>query len=782
MVFWKTMFRHFRLHSTYTALSLGGLVIGLTTTLLIFLWTFDELSYDRHHPDNARVFQVMLNAKEADGHIETIEETPHLLAEYLKSEVPEVEVVCRTGYWERLLISNGDKAAYFDGRFADPTFVSVFNMKLLSGDAASPLPDNHSIILARTTANLLFENGDALGKTVKINEDMEVKVSGIFEDHPRTSSLSEEFLMPIYYHLHEKEDSWRNTNVATYVKLREADAAPKVTETIKDKINQELKSGETSLFLFAITDWRLHYRFVDGKISGGRIEYVIAFSLVAVFILIMACINYMNLATARAAMRAKEIGVRKMSGATHKTLVRQFLAESLTITFAASAITLLVVYLVMPLFRAMTGKPLSFDLFDPVMLSGLLIISMIAGLLAGSYPAFVLASLKPSAVLKGNLYEGLTGASLRKGLVIFQFSLSLILICAAVVIQQQIEFLRTRDLGFDQKNILYIQPGPTSDLSTEAFRAEALRNPHVQYVVEGAASPMEINGYGPAEWNGKSGAEEVLFNGASCDYDYLPALGFKFVKGRNFSRDYASDSSGYVITQRAAEIMGFDDPIGQRITFEEPGTIIGVIEDFNNANIQETTAPVIFYLGNKETFGRWKRIFVRYEPGSLTEVMEHLKAVHEKLQPGIPPEFGFLDRDFESQFRSENLLGRLATAFTVIAVSIACLGLFGLTLFSTQRRTKEIGVRKVLGATIPGLVMMFCKDFSRPVMLSIVVAVPVAYWLMEQFLQRYPLHLKMPWASFAITSVALLGLALLTVSYQSLRAARQNPVEALKTE
>ena len=778
--FLKTTFRHLQRHTTYTVLSLSGLVIGLVTSLLIFMWIVDEWSYDKQHPENDRVFRVMYHERQANGEVLTLEETPSLLADYLKREIPEVEKVSRAGFWERKLLSLGSKAVYFDGRFADAEFVSVFNLNLLAGDPKNLIPDNRSIIVSRRIAETFFPTGDALGKFIQVDRKDEMKITGIYENHSRLSSLGEEFLLPISVYL--GTPAWDNLDVGTYVKLKRADADAAVNEKIYDKINQERNISQTSLSMFRLTDWRLHWRFIDGKASGGRIEIVIAFGIIAAFILAMACINYMNLATARAAMRAKEIGVRKMSGATRRILVRQFLGESLVISFSAGLLSLLGIYLILPLFCALTGKELTFALFDSVLLTAVFTFSLISGLLAGSYPAFVLASLKPSTVLKGNLLEGLTGAVLRKYLVIFQFSLSLILIVAAVVIQQQVDFLRSRDLGFDQKNVLYIEPWQDSNLSVDVFRTEALRHPGIKYVVEGAASPMEINGVGTAEVPARGGNQQVVVNGATCDYDYLPALGFTFVAGRNFSRDHASDSNAFVITEKAVDMIGFENPIGQRITFGKTGTIIGIIRDFHNADIHETAAPVIFFLGDKESFGYWRRLFIGYQPGQLNEVRDYLKAVYEKLEPGLPLEFGFLDRDFDSQFRSDNLLGSLAIWFTVIAVAIACLGLFGLTLFNTQRRTKEIGVRKVLGASVANLVFMLCKDFSRPVIISITIAVPVAYLLLGQFLQRYPLHMDLPWMSFAVTSVALLAIALLTVSYQSLRAARQNPVEALKTE
>ncbi len=780
LAFLKTTFRHLQRHTMYTFLSLSGLVIGLVTSLLIFMWIVDELSYDKQHPDNDRVFRVMYHERQANGEVLTLEETPSLLADYLKHEIPEVEKVSRAGFWERKLLSLGNTAAYFDGRFADAEFVSVFNLTLLAGDPKNLIPDNRSIIVSRRIAKTFFPNGDALGKFIQVDRKEEMKITGIYENHSRLSSLGEEFLLPISVYL--GTPAWDNLDVGTYVKLKRADADAAVTEKIYDKINQERNISQTSLSMFRLTDWRLHWRFKDGKISGGRIDIVIAFGIIAAFILAMACINYMNLATARAAMRAKEIGVRKMSGATRRILVRQFLGESLVISFSAGLVSLLGIYLLLPLFSALTGKELTFVLFDAVFLTGAFTFSLISGLLAGSYPAFVLASLKPSTVLKGNLHEGLTGAVLRKYLVIFQFSLSLILIVSAVVIQQQVNFLRSRDLGFDQKNVLYIEPGQDSNLSVDVFRAEALRRPGIKYVVEGAANPMEINGVGTAVVPARGGNEQVVVNGATCDYDYLPALGFTFVSGRNFSRDHASDSNAFVITEKAADMIGFENPIGQSITYGKTGTIIGVIRDFQNAEIHETAAPVIFFLGDKESFGYWRRLFIGYRPGQLNEVRDYLKAVYEKLEPGLPLEFGFLDRDFDSQFRSDKLLGSLAIWFTVIAVAIACLGLFGLTLFNTQRRTKEIGVRKVIGASVANLVFMLCKDFSRPVIISITIAVPVAYLLLGQFLQRYPLHMDLPWMSFAVTSVALLAIALLTVSYQSFRAARQNPVEALKTE
>ncbi|HRG78426.1 MAG TPA: ABC transporter permease [Cyclobacteriaceae bacterium] len=777
-----TAIRHFARHQVYSTISLGGLVIGITAAMLLFIWVIDELDYDRYHPDNDRVFMVLREKKLPDGQLITGETTPAPLADYLKSEIPEIESICRVGFGQRVLVANGNKSINADGTFAESSYFDVFNIPVLIGNRTNLLPDNNSIVISEKLAKTLFDDSAILGKTILVNNQMEFRITGVFADHPTNSSLSSEYVLPFEYHAQQELSTWDDSNVYTYVKLNNTFAKQLVEEKIKDKIDLVRGTKETTLFLFGFTDWHLYYNEVVNRQPGGGIVYVIAFSLTGFFILVMACINFINLSTARAAIRAREIGVRKMSGATRSVLIRQFMMESLLITTLAVIFSLLLVYLSLPLFNAITGKELTLSVTDSKTIFGTLAILLFTGVLAGGYPAFLLSSLKPATILKGNVNSVFTGAHLRRGLVVFQFSLSVILIFCAIIIQQQVEFLKNKNLGFDKDNVMYFEPGQETALSVEVFKAEAFQNPNIEHVGQAAASPMEINGVGEVFWKVNGSTQTMLINNNPCDYDYLPTLGFELIKGRNFSPTIISDSAAVVITETAAELMGFEDPIGQIIDFGFEAKIIGVVKDFHNADIHTAIAPVVFYLGNEETFGRWKRIFIRYKPGTQTEVMEYLKSITQKLTPGMPYEFRFVDQDFEYQFAEDLRVGALSVFFTIIAIVVACLGLFGLTLFNTQRRTKEIGVRKVLGATIAEVVVMLCKDFSRPIIIALILALPVAYFIMTDFLTMYQYHTQITYSTFIITGLVLLILALLTVAYQSIQAAKKNPVEALKTE
>jgi putative ABC transport system permease protein len=447
----------------------------------------------------------------------------------------------------------------------------------------------------------------------------------------------------------------------------------------------------------------------------------------------------------------------------------------------ATFISLLAAYLLLPFFNQLINVKLTIPLADPVLLTGLFSIGLLTGLLAGSYPAFLLSSLKPAAVLKSNSSAALTGPGLRKGLATFQFTLSIILIFSAIVMRQQTDYLLKKDLGYDKNNVINIWLPP--DLPLQSFKAEILAHSSVLSAGLGGASPMEVNGYAPVRRTGNSDGDQLLLNGVSGDHDLLPTLKLEFVQGRNFSPGLTSDSSSFIITQKAAALLGFSDPIGQTITYtmfgEQEGKIIGVIKDFHNEDIHAPIDPVIFTFGTKKDL---HNLFVRYADGHLDEVLAHITAVFHKFQPGIPLPYSFLDKDFENQFYREKLLGNLSVWFTVIALIIAGLGLFGLTMFNTQRRIKEIGVRKVLGASVTQVLILLYLDFFRPVVVSFLLAFPLAYYLMEQFLQGYAFRISIPALTFILVGAAMIAFVLLTVSYQSFQAATKNPVDSLKVE
>lgn len=779
-----TTIRHFTRHQVFTSLSLGGLIIGISAFMLIFIWVVDELTQDRYHPDNEKVFMLLRDVQLLDGEHFIGESSPGPLVEYIKSTIPEVEAVCQTGFGERLLLSTDKKISYADGTFAEASYFEVFNLATLEGNPKNLFPDNQSILLSNKLAEILFEGRSALGSTLTINNQFEAKVSGIYKLPENFSFSDVDFILPFALHEQQEISTWDNSNRNIYVKLSDASSSKAVEEKLTAEIQRVWESKETRMFLFKLTDWHLYWSSVVLLQPSSRVVYVVAFGIAGIFILVMACINFINLSTARAAIRAREIGVRKMSGATRPILIRQFMIESFFITFSAGLLSILVILLLLPAFNAIAGKELVFNLLDPKIAFGFLSIIILSGVLAGAYPAFLLSSLKPASILKGNLYSVLSGSGLRKFLVIFQFSLSVILIFSAIVTHQQVEFLRSKDLGFDKENVLYVEPGQHIDLPFEAFKNEALRNPEIEFVAQAAASPMEINGIGQINWKLGGLTQTMNINNNPIDYDYLKTLGFELLQGRNFSPERISDSTAVIITETAANLMGFENPIGQRVDFgfATESEIIGVVKDFHNADIHDATAPVIFYLGSEATWGRWKRVFIRYKSGTQVEVIDYLTSIAKKLLPNHPLDFRFVDQDFEYQFRRDLRIGYLSICFTTIAIIIACLGLFGLTLFNTQRRTKEIGVRKVLGASVPQVVVLLCKDFSKPIIIAIVLALPISYYLMDAYLNSYRYHTQMTIFYFVLTGFILLTIALLTVAFQSIDAARKNPVEALKTD
>ncbi|HEY0651471.1 MAG TPA: ABC transporter permease [Chryseosolibacter sp.] len=768
-------FRKFIKNLSYSIIAVGGLVIGLTTAILVFLWGRYELTYDRYHPDNERVYAVMINER-IEGAIETYDETPVPLMEKLSFEVPEVEAVTRFDNTRAQLSFNNISVLKY-GAYADTSYFDVFNPSIVAGDVHNPLSDNQSIAISQSLSRLLFGSESAIGKVVLVGVKQDYKVTAIFSDFPDNSSLSHySFILPFNSRV-RSEDEWQNY----FVKLTSSAVEHNAERKIDAALHAFMGDRNSSSLLFPLTDWRLHWNFENGKIAGGRIVYVVTFLLTAVFILIMACVNYVNLSTASAAQRAREIGVRKMTGATQRILAQQFLLESFVLTLMAMALAMLLAYLVLPHFNQMTGIPLEFTVVDPFFLAGMGCILLFTTVVAGGYPAFLLSRIKPVLVLKGNLTSSLTGGQIRKMLVVFQFTLSVILIFAAIVLRKQTDFLLTKELGYDKTNVINIWMPQDANLWFHAFKSEVERHSDVVSAGYGGASPMEVNGSAEVTWDGKPNDEPMFLNGVSADHSMLDALKFTFVQGRNFSPDRPSDSSAFVITHSAARKLGFTDPVGQTITYkmfgEQQGQIIGVINDFQNEDIHAPMDPVIFVMTSPKYL---TNLFVRYRGDNLEKLLAHIKTVHNKFKPGESLDISFLDSDFENQFFRERFLGNISVWFTGIAVAIAGLGLLGLTMFDTQRRTKEIGVRKVLGAKVSQIVVMLCRDFLKPVLISFLLAFPLAYVLMDQFLEGYAFRITLSAVLFLSVGVLMTVFVLLTVSVQSIKAARANPVRSLK--
>jgi len=777
--------RHFARHQVYSVLNLIGLVVGITTSLLVLIWVVDELQYDRYHPDNEKVFMVLRDVKLQDGQPFIGTTSPGPLADYIRNSVPEVELLGQSGFHERIGVSTKENALYADVDFVEPEFFKVLNLSFTKGNPTNPMPDNQSVVLSEKMAVKLFgTEEEALGKVVTVFGSYSFNVSAIYHNPGNSSLAQQDLYLPFYYHRLREASTWDDSNGYMFVKLYDKNNYTNVAQKLTNKLREVWQSEGTTVFLFPITDFNLYWNSVVNQQSSTELNYVIGFGTIGIFILVMACVNFVNLNTARAAIRAREIGVRKMTGASRADLIRQFLTESFLVTGAATIIALILVYVSMPFFNSVSGKEITFSLLHTWVWMGLILIVVMTGFLAGGYPAFLLSALKPATVLKGRLSAGLTGSGLRKILTTFQFSLSVILVFSTIIIQQQIDYLQNKNLGFDKENVLYVEPGQMTSLSYEAFKTEVLRNPNVVQVTQGAASPMEINGVGDIFWKAGGVRQTMNINNNPVDYNYFETLGIKIIQGRDFSPLHASDSNSVIITESAAALMGFENPIGQMVyyNFDYPSEIIGVVNDFHNANIHEAGAPVAFYLTQDDAaLGRWKRFFIRYQPGTQKEVVVYIENLIKELS-GQSAEIRFVDADFEYQFRADTRVGVLVMVFTSIAVIIACLGLFGLTLFNTQRRTKEIGVRKVLGATIPNLVILLCRDFFKPIFMAFIIALPAGYFLMDNFLNSFLFRMHISAWPFLITTIVLLVISAITVSAQSIQAAQRNPAEALKTD
>jgi predicted permease len=769
--------RHFFRNLYFSAITLGSLVVGISVVVLLFLWDRYEFSYDRQDPDAGRVY-VVLNNERMDGEIQTSEEFNIPLADFLVHELPEVEATARIDNSEQQF-TVGQTSLRETGIYSDSTFFRVFPATFLEGSPEQPLSGTRSIAISDALARRLFRDTPALGKFLMLDGKREFVVSAVYKEYPRNNSLYYvDFVLP-FYAKPRQPDEWVNY----YVKLYPSADKAQVEKKIDAHLSKVFGHDKITSYLHVLTDWRLRWNFENGKPSGGRIVYVVIFNITGAFILLMACVNYVNLATARASRRAREIGVRKVTGATQRVLVRQFLTESLILSGMASMLAVGLVAMLLPTIRAFLGLPLVLEWSDPTVLTGVVGIAIAAGLMAGTYPAFLLSAVRPAAVLKGNVYATLAGAGVRKALVTFQFALSIGLVFVALLMWKQTDFLLGRDVGYDKHNVINVWLPTDVIKPQEALKTELARHPSVKAVAFAGASPMEINGYTEVKWPGMPSGQPTNLYGVTIDFDMIPTLGLKLVAGRNFSPDRPADSSNYIINRKAAEIMGLENPIGQQISYsmyrEQKGEIIGVIDDFHNDDIHLPIAPVVFVAGRPtELFN----LFIRYEEGRAEEAVANLKTVFAKFYPGVSFTHTFLDDDFEMQMYREIFLGKISMALTVIAILIAVLGLLGLTLFSVERRTKEVAIRKVLGASVPQVMVLFFREFVRPALVAFVIAFPLANYFIQQYLEAFAY--RVPVTAFTFLSIACGAILVIgaVVSFHTYKAAVTNPVDALKWE
>ncbi|MGN6509823.1 MAG: FtsX-like permease family protein, partial [Chitinophaga sp.] len=665
----------------------------------------------------------------------------------------------------------------------DPAITSA-RLPFIEGDPATALKNPNDILLTENMARSLFGDAKAVGQILRIDNKEDYMVCGVIKDLPANSSFTFKWLLPFTRLVQEYEwlKDWGSNAPRTYVRLDPKADFSKVNARAKGIIQRNNSGSKTEVFLYPFKDIYLEGQFSRGQLTGGRIEYVRLFIVVAIFVLLIACINFMNLSTARAIQRSKEVGVRKSIGAGRSSLISQFLGESFAMVFIASALSVLLVWVLLPAFETMVNVTLTVNVFTWYNLLGLFLLALLTGFAAGSYPAFYLSSLDPVATLKGGMLRLRASAIwLRKGLVVFQFVISTVLIVAAFLIHQQIKFIKNRNLGLNKDQVVYILNEDKIQQNEDAFRNALAGLPGIVAVTTSDQLPISIgSNFQGVSWPGKGADESVLIDYLWVGYDFEKTMQLEMIEGRTFSSAYPTDQQGLVINETAAKLMKLQKPyVGKLLTVNgEQRPIIGVTKDFSSRHVSRKTAPTLLRYAS----GTNRFVLVRVDPGNMDAALANLRSVYKKFNPEYPFSVKYLDESFAKMYSSEQVIGRLSACFTTLAILIACLGLFGLATFTAQQRTKEIGIRKVLGATIAQILVLLSKEFLRLVLIAVAIAMPLAAYFMHDWLNKFAYHVDVSWWVFALTALLAITLAMLTVSYQSVKTARMNPIKSLRTE
>jgi hypothetical protein len=783
---WRNLFRN----KAFSFINILGLALGMTCSLLIILWVKDEQSMDDFHAKGKQLYQVY-ERQYYDGKVDAGYPTQGLLAAELKRKIPEVQYACGMDYASQpgtlSAFEAGDKVNKMGGSFAGADFFRMFSYPLLQGKPETALDAPACIAISRKMAGVFFGSTEnAIGKTIRFENKEDLKITVVFENLPVHSSLHFDFLRSWVDYVKENDwvNNWGNMSPATFIQLRKKADPAKVEAEIKDFIYRYTPKNEgfrTELALQAYPEKYLHSVFKNGKVDGGRIEYVHLFTLVAIFILLIACINFMNLATAQSAKRAKEVGLRKVIGAFRSSLIRQFLGEALMLTFFSVTVAVFLATVLLPAFNSLTGKQLAMPFAQPIFWMALAVLLIITGFVAGSYPALFMSSLNPVRVLKGSLKFSWKAAFFREGLVVFQFVLSILLIVGMIVIYRQVNYIQTKNLGYDRDNLVYIPIEGELINKFSSFREEAGRMPGILSISKMRNSPTIIEHHtGSISWPGKDPNLMLSFADAVAGYDFVKTMKLKILEGRDFSKDFGGDSSSFLLNETAINKIGFKYPLGQLLTWgNRTGKIIGVLKDFHFSSMHQPIDPLIIRLDENWP---WGTILVRLNGQNTKETIAGLEKICTGLNPEFPFTYQFSDQEFANLYKSEQVVSKLANYFAVLAIFISCLGLFGLATFTASQRTKEIGVRKVLGATASSVVGLLSKDFLKLLLLAIFIAIPLAWFVMNRWLSNYTYKINLDWWIFVLASLLAIGIAMLTVSYQSIKSALMNPVRSLRSE
>lgn len=784
----KTAIRNLTRHKGYSLINIAGFAIGIACCILILLWVQDETSFDRFHENLDSLQRVVEEQHYSDGTIFPIARTPYPVGPALVADYPEIVNFTRfTPFW-RTLLEYVDKSFYERGfAFADPSLLEMFSFPLLKGDAETALSETNAVLISEDMAKKYFGTEDPIGKVITMDNAHDFQVSGVFENIPHNSHLQFDFLgqFDTFVKLSGWGKEWTSNNYYTYVQLTEDAHHQDVTPKIYEYITNIYPESGTKFLLQPVKDIHLRSDFaidLGGK-SENRIKYVYMFSLIAVFILLIACMNFMNLTTARASRRSLEIGMRKVVGAKRTNLIRQFLGESVLISFLSLLIAVGLVLLVLPAFNSISGKELGLATFNIGLLAaGLIGIALVTGILSGSYPAFLLSAIQPIRVLKSSLSMASKNSAFRKILVTCQFSLSIGLIIGTFVVYRQLDFMQKKSLGYNQEHIVYFAERGDFWKSYDALKMELQRSPNIVGVTAASSIPTHtVTSTSGVDWEGKDPGFDVLFTQFNVDYDYFETLEMEMARGRSFSKDFPTDAAeAFILNETGARLTGMKDPIGKKFTlWDKSGPIIGVVKDYHFKSLHAKIEPLVLRMFHRN----WNRyVIIRIRPDDITETLKTVENAYKRYHPGYPFEFQFLDEALNALYSSEKRTGKVFRCFMFLAIFVSCLGLFGLASFMADQRTKEIGIRKVLGASVSGIFFMLLKEFVKWVLLASVISWPLAHYAMDSWLRNFAYRTDIALWIFLVSGFIGLAVAVVTVSYQSMKASIANPVDSLRYE
>jgi putative ABC transport system permease protein len=801
----KIAIRNLWKNKAFSAINIFGLASGLAICLLILFYVNNELGYDQYNTKSNRIYRVDGDLQFGGNHF-VLAQSPDPLGPTLKQDFPQVEQYVRFRDHGGIMVKKGNENVEENKViYTDSTLFSVFTLPMIQGDPSTALVQPNSVVITENTAKKYFNSTDVVGKTMIIGDTGNYKITGVIKDIPKQSHFHYDFFISMYGQLSSYEiNQWTSNNFNTYIVLKKGTNADQLSSQLNGFVMRYVAPVFKSMNLtpeeFAKQGNHLHYSLIplekihlysnkSGELeANGNIQYVYIFSLIAFFILLIACVNFMNLSTARSANRAKEVGVRKVLGSLRKNLIMQFLSESVLISFISLTLALVIAALLLPYFNQLSGKDMTLNLFlKPWLLPAAILLMIIVGLIAGSYPAFYLSSFKPVQVLKGKLAKGFKSSWLRSGLVVFQFCISIILVIGTLVIYLQLNYIRNKDIGFDRSHVLIIKNTDALGRQAKVFEDEVKKLNGVENAT--------MTGYLPtAGWR----SDSPLFPDATTDTknavstqiwrideNYIPALGMKMAMGRNFSADFPTDSSGIIINEAALKLFGFKDPLNRPLYYMNDFPkkdltkfhIIGIVKNFNFNTLREEVTPLCFLYQPQNS-----SIAFRVHSANLPNLISLIQNKFKNLAPQQPFSYSFMDDDFNKTYSNEQRMGGISMTFSALAILIACLGLLGLITFAAEQRAKEIGIRKVLGASGGNIVSMLSKDFLKLVFIASLIAIPLAWWAMNKWLQGFAYRIQISWWILASAALLAVFIALVTIFYQAMKAAIANPVDSLRSE